>query len=421
MRRTVRRIGLLAVVVGLLVGAVAAIVVPRSAGRPAARPITTAAARPQPGGPSRIALRRTGPYALAARVADPAGGPPWAVRTFLAERSSTLRGKRLVVGRNRCFQLGRLYGGRFGWVDDRSVFRPVTAGYRGAPIRCQSRLPDLHREPVVDGFHLLERHGDGRVGIANTVTWAVAGSAARRVDLRLPGGAQGRVTGPWKVAVAVQGPDRDATTARLGVRYSAGPVVRATSSNGPPISFDRRAPRRPDPDATPIVAARAPDPNGGLPFGLAAVRGTDGGWCMAQGADRIVGDRVGAIDFEQGRFVEAMIMASSCLPPQGVRRDQPFMGGFGSAMEDRVEGADPAPGRIARRTLPGMQYFAGRVSADVRSLTFTSPRDVRTLAPSSPAHAYLVVYDGAFSAGTMRIDARHADGTTTKQVQPLGF
>jgi hypothetical protein len=433
MSRTVRRVGLVAVVLGLIAGIVAAIAVPHSTGRAAPRatattppraatgPITTAPARPQPGGPSRIALRRTGPYAVAARVDDPAGGPPWVVRTFLAERSSLLRGRRHVVGRNRCFQLGRLHGGRFGWLDDRSVFRPVTAGYRGAPIQCGSRLPDLHRQPTIDGFHVLDRGADGRGWALNTVTWAVAGAAARDIVLRLPGGARGTVSGRWNVGIAIQGPDLDATAGGLRVRYASGRIVERSADSRDSDPFDGRAANGPDPAATPFIAARAPDPNGGRPFGLAAVRASDGGWCIAQQPGRIVGDRVGRINFELGTFVEAMVMASNCAPPDGVGRRRPFMGGYGSAMEDRVDGADPAPGRIARRTLPGMQYFSGRVPGDVRSLTFTSPRDVRTLVPSSPAHAYLVVYDGAFSAGVMRIVARFAVGSTAREEHPLGF
>lgn len=417
---TVRRIGLLAVVLGLVAGVVAAVAVPRSTGRPAARPVTVAPTRPQPGGSGRVALRRTGPYAVAARAVDPAGGPPWVLRTFLAERSSTLRGRRHVVGRNRCFQLGRLYGGRFGWIDDRSVFRPVPAGYRGAPIQCGSRLPDLHRQPTVDALHLLHRRPDGRVGAANTVTWAVAGSAARDVDLRLPGGAPRTTAGPWNAAIAVQGPDHETTDGRLAVRYATGPRVDRTSSPDYPVPLGARLPRQPDPDAGTFIAARAADPNGGLPFGLAGARASGGGFCVAQQPGRIVGEHVGGVDFDLGTFVDATIHANDCLGPGAVNRRRPFAGGYGSAMEQGEPAADPVPGRIARRTLPGMQYFAGRVPDDVRSLTLASPRDVRTIAPSSDAHAYLVVYDGRFSAGAMTIVSRYVDGTTTRQRIDLG-
>lgn len=425
MSSKIRKIGLVAVVLGLLAGVVAAVAVPsgpaRTAARTAARPVTTAPARPQPGGSGRVALRRVGPYAVAARTADPAGGPEWVVRTFLAERASILRGRRHVVGRNRCFQLGRVYRERFGWIDDRSVFRPVTAGYRGAPIRCGSRLPDLHRQPVVDALHLLQRRAGGRVATANTVTWAVAGAAARDVDLRLPGGARRTTAGPWNVAVAVQGPEHDTTDARLGVRYATGSWVHRTSSPDYPLPFGARPPRRPDPGAPTVIAARAPDPNGGLPFGLAAARATGGGWCVAQQPGRIVGERVGGVDFDLGTFVDATIHANDCLGPGAVNRRRPFAGGFGSAMELDEPSADPVPGRVARRTLPGMQYFAGRVPDDVRSLTLSSPRDVRTIAPSSDAHAYLVVYDGRFSAGTMMLLARYGDGSTSTQRIDLGL
>ena len=47
------------------------------------------------------------------RIDDPAGGPPWALKVFDAERITLQRPARTlakgrIVGRNRCVQLGRL-------------------------------------------------------------------------------------------------------------------------------------------------------------------------------------------------------------------------------------------------------------------------------------------------------------------------
>jgi hypothetical protein len=73
-------------------------------------------------------------------------------------------------------------------------------------------------------------------------------------------------------------------------------------------------------------------------------------------------------------------------------------------------GEDDAPGRIERRVLEGRIMFSGRVHDDVISVTIRTPRDVRTLIPSSPAHAILAVYDGRFPAGKVTATARMKDG-----------
>jgi hypothetical protein len=54
----------------------------------------------------------------------------------------------------------------------------------------------------------------------------------------------------------------------------------------------------------------------------------------------------------------------------------------------------------------------GSARADVRSITIATPRDVRTLVPSSPAHAFIAVYDGSFPTGKIVTTAHFADGSS---------
>ncbi|WP_036725070.1 hypothetical protein [Patulibacter minatonensis] len=424
----VRRVGLLALLLGVLGGAVAAAAIPgertaaATSGRAGAgREIRVAAARPQRHGSAVVGLRRTGRFATAARVDDPAGGAPWVLRTFLAERFTTVRSGTHVVGRNRCFQLGRLHRGRFGWIDGHDVFRPVTAGYRGAPIDCGSRLPDLHREPAVQAFHPLRTAAGTQPSRTGTVVWGSVGVDGRALDLRLDGESVRTTRGRYGGLLSVRTDDPDAATLTGSVRYPTGGPVPIGGGPRLPDRFLRGLKAQPDPDAATFVAARAADPNGGLPFGLAARPATGGGHCVASQPGRIVQDRVGRIDFELGTFTEQRIGRESCQSIGYVGRTHPIGIGYGGADEGGEPSADPAPGRVARRTLPGMEYFAGQLAPDVRSLTLSSPRDVRTLLPSSPAHAYLVVYDGTIDSGTMRFSARMADGSSHEESAPLGF
>lgn len=54
----------------------------------------------------------------------------------------------------------------------------------------------------------------------------------------------------------------------------------------------------------------------------------------------------------------------------------------------------------------------------MRTVTIATPRDVRTLRPSSTGRAILAVYDGTFPAGETVITSTFADGSTRRQVIP---
>ncbi|MEV4422246.1 hypothetical protein AB0L40_20055 [Patulibacter sp. NPDC049589] len=423
----IRRVGLLALVLGVLGGAVAAAAIPRdrAAGDTVARTpsadVRTAPAKPQQSARYFGGLRRTGPVAITARVADPAGGDPWAVRTFLAERLNTRGRRQVVIGRDRCFQLGRIHAGRFGWIDDGDVFRPASVGYRGAPITCGSRRPDLHRSPTLQALHLLRTTpGQGPARI-RTVVWGATGEAARDLTVRLGGDELRTTRGAYGTALAVRAEDDDASTLEGTVRYPTGSPVTVGGLAGIPDRFLHGMKHAPDPAAPTFIAARAPDPNGGMPYGIVGRAAKGGGYCVTSSPGRIVDGRVGRVDFDLGTFVEDRVARYDCQSIGSLGRKRPIGIGFGGGDGFPDPAADPAPGRVARRTLPGTQYFAGQTAPDVRSLTMQSPRDVRTLVPSSPAHAYLVVYDGVFNSGTMEFTARLADGRTVHDSATLAF
>jgi hypothetical protein len=75
---------------------------------------------------------------------------------------------------------------------------------------------------------------------------------------------------------------------------------------------------------------------------------------------------------------------------------------------------------VQRRTLPGQTIITGTADADVVSVTLVTPRDVRTLRPSGPKHAFIVVYDGVFFRGALTATVELRDGHTVTEQVPNG-
>jgi hypothetical protein len=369
---------------------------PAPAGDP--RRPAVAPRRPHPRGSGFVRVRAAGPVRIEARIDDPLGGPGWAVRVFLAER----RADGNVIGRPRCAQLGRIHQGRFGWVDATNTFRPVPVGYFGAPIECVSVTPDLRRRPYIDVRTRITDPTPGAAEPIQTFAWGLTGRDGK-VVIR----AGGRTLTPPRTrnGAFVAALPASVERTEVEVRYPT----------GPPITEARTA--RAD------IEYRVPDPHGGLPWGLQAVPARRGGWCTGWPA-RIVGDRVGGIDYQLGTLTETSGHLTGACPDarQPPSRARPlnvgWSGGGGFAGEP---GQDPLPGRVARRTLRGITTIAGIAHPDVRSITVATPRDVRTISPSPRAHAFVLLYDGSFPTGDAVLTATFADGSTQRETLPMGF
>jgi len=160
---------------------------------------------------------------------------------------------------------------------------------------------------------------------------------------------------------------------------------------------------------------------GGLPYGMVVAEGTDGTVCTGV-AGRVVGDRVGGVDFALD-VLRGETTAGACgPPPRGGRGGAPFSfsttwaGGLGLE-----EAEDPASGRVARRTLPRRVIVAGTAAAEVRHLTLQTPSDTRTVSPTGPARAFLVVYAGDIAAGRITVTTTFRDGSTRRDTFSGGF
>jgi hypothetical protein len=118
-----------------------------------------------------------------ARVADPYGGPDWAVRTFTARsvRTSSVRPARRVA--QTCAQVGRLLDGLFVWID------PHRPRALGVPVNTTSTTVCTGRgRGVVLGALRLPAAADPGANpqISATVVWGLSPRARTPVALRSP-------------------------------------------------------------------------------------------------------------------------------------------------------------------------------------------------------------------------------------------
>jgi hypothetical protein len=416
-----RSIALLAVLAGLAAGIAAALLIPTTRAQNAggatssappidpgsATVVRVARARPVPGD---VEIRPDGPVRIEARAADPLGGPDWAVRVFPAERVTRARSRRAgvdpVIGRPLCAQLGRIHDGRFGWLEADGTFRPLPVGAQGGAIStCGSRTPDLNGVPTLDAVSPITDPAAPAARVRSTVAWGIAGSAARTVALYVAGRAvtpDPTAHGAFVVAV---GPEVSQQAIRGTATYAGG----RRRTLGHRVPGRMAGPQR--------LAARAPDPNGGLPFAMTVSRGDGGRFCTGSGG-RVVGDRVGGVDFARDLLVEGASGGYGCSGPadgaqlRRLYQQHPVLLGWSGGTGDlAAEGGDTgATGRIARRTQRGRTTFTGTAAPGVVAVTLATPRDVRTLIPSGPTRALIVVYDGGFPTGEVKVIARFRDG-----------
>jgi hypothetical protein len=417
-RGVIRTLTAGAVVAGILVGAIVALVVPtHSHGAATPTRITVLPPLVQKTGPGMLVLVPQGRARVELTMPDPKGGPAFAVRVFRATRQapSPANGRPRpgrLLGHDLCAQLGRLYRGRFGWIDARDRFRPVRLNYTDAPIQCGERWRDLRSAPEFTRTTLITNPLLASAEPTESVIWGFGGSRLRRVALK----GRGILTPDPRPSTrgAFLSFADPAPPSRLSARFTyAGRPAKT-------LSMD---PARPLPVPPPLnrfehgiilgserLEARAPDPTGELPWGIEVSRTRKGGFCPWD-IGRVVGSRVGNINYALDTFTDAGVLP--CLSRIRLTRKMPVQWSMTSGASDPNEepGSDPDVGRVALRTLPGRTVMSGITRADVREITIQTPRDVRTIVPSPRAHAFIVVYDGSFPTGDTVFTFTYADGT----------
>lgn len=413
-----RLLAILSVLVGIAAGAVVAVAVPRHAKTtniPKLAVARTAAAYPAMSYQLDVHVT-TRPRTLL-HAHDPAGGPDWALRAY-SGKYALPRGVPLshvgkeLLGVKDCVEVGRIHDRTFGWLDGGGTFRPVPAGRQTGSRICHARgSQDAENDSAA--WTTWASHPEyGEPQPLTTVVWGTAPAPIKNITI-----SPATVGTPEAVHRSA---DRRAFIAFLrpqGVLPRATKVY-ATDDQGHQhrvmhtMQFRRTLSQG-------RLAARAPDPDGGAPWGVAVSRGPRGTWCVGN-AGRVVGDGVGQIDPRTDVFGDQSSFTYSCPPPTGrfmLSHKRPLMYGFtsGAAVDDTGPGSARNHGRIALRHDPGATVFAGVALRDVVSITVIAPSQTRTIRPSGPAHAFVIAFPGSFPSGRIQLVSHFADGTTATQ------
>jgi hypothetical protein len=412
-----RLLAILSVLVGIAAGAVVAVAVPRHAKTTNIPQLAVArTAAPYPAVSYQLDVHPTTRPRTLLTAPDPAGGPDWALRAYsgtyaLPKGVPLSHIGRELLGVKDCVDLGRIHDGTFGWLDGGGTFRPVPAGYQAGARICYAQGT---KDPDDDSAAWTTWASHPEYGAPQplaTVVWGTAPAPIKAItisprtvgspDLHRSADRRGFITflrpqGALPRATKVYATDDQDHQHRVMHTMQ----FRRTQSQG-------------------RLAARAPDPVGGAPWGVAVSRGPRGTWCVGN-AGRVVGDGVGQIDPRTDVFGDQSSFTYSCPPLTGKFRlshKRPLMYGFtsGAPVDDTGPGAARNHGRIALRTDPGATVFAGVAQRDVVSITVIAPTQTRTIRPSGAAHAFVIAFPGSFPSGRIQLVSHFADGTTATQ------
>jgi hypothetical protein len=297
-----------------------------------------------------------------------------------------------------CYELGRVQGERFGWVDGHGAFKPAAPGHYSVPNVCVTPRSLRKAHAQIGRLTTVTFPANGTPQPDRTVSWGIAEPG---VTAFVPDG---------EAAVAV----KDQLALQIGpanlARISTGHYEHADGSRTPFDygSLPRYRGQQPVAGTT-HVAVKTLDPAGGEPWALLVTRGDAGGVCLG-GPGRLVGDSLGyvdrALDTFSPSFIDNLGNCSRPAPTLGhpLRMDTLVSSGFQEEDE----------GRVQRRVIDGRIVYFGLAHPDVVSVTLTTPRDVRTLVPT-PDHTILAVYAGLFPGGQATATAHLKDGREVTQ------
>jgi len=356
--------------------------------------------------PPDVPLARTVRETL--RAKDPAGGPEWALRSWQglpnphASFGVGYHPKRFI-----CVQVGALEDQRLVEPRPGAAALPLSVGAESqAAVGGCDAPSDLKRfGPLAEAVSFVDDPYAYAPRPLRTVVWGML-----RLDATHP-------------VLLGAGPPRplaiDANHALFAVlpgRYWDAPLRISAVIDGRTVT--RSAVQSfPGPPAPATPQARAPDPNGGAPWGFAAGAedSTDYG--------RILDGRFAVIEARDGSLHDGPDGWSAGGNGPAVRKRPPVRFDSNGGPEEGPFGerptALPRP-EIERRTLPGRTIITGVADADVVSVTLATPRDVRTLRPSGPQHVLIAVYDGQFFNGEITATVELRDGHSVTEAVPNG-
>lgn len=352
-------------------------------------------------------------------AADPAGGPDWSLRSWQGHvdpRAKFGAGKHPSLF--DCWQGGVIQGAR--------LLQPDPGG---APIP----LNVSTASPGEPGTHCTGAGAPTAENLTPTIA-AYPKNAGEYAPLPVRTVVAGVIEPPATHALLLgAGAPRpitsDANHAYLLVlpgSYWASPLkVSARLPDGQTVMS--YAPSNP-PDLRPQV--RAPSPDGSAPWGFTQTSLCPSFWEISE-IGRVIDDRFAYISESTGQVSpgpEGNSSGSACgsRNARAQERDEPLGGEEGGqhkaplgitveqSLAERVQ--PPTEAEIQRRTLPGSTVIAGAAAADVKSITLSTPADVRTVEPAGPHHVFIVVYDGVFYRGTFTATALLTNGKVVTQL-----
>ncbi|HEY5194867.1 MAG TPA: hypothetical protein VIJ39_13495 [Solirubrobacteraceae bacterium] len=360
--------------------------------------------------PSSVPIQSTVRETL--HASDPAGGPEWALRSWQGRPNPRARYGESPPARLVCFQVGIRRGGTLFEPRPGASPRPLEVGQEEGSEAggCNATAYVADHPPVA----MVESYTDH--------PYAYTPTPARTVVAGMlpPDGTHPLLLG----AGAPRALSTDANHMFLAVlpgRYWDAPLRVSVVEHGRTIAA-RAASTSQVPPVLMVPQARAPDPDGGAPWGYAeAANGSSAYGRIVDGRLAGLSEREGAVrngpmGWGGGEPCFAHRRSRACpyadRHPPAVHFD--VQSGAG---EGPLEGATPAltPPQIQRRTLEGHTIVTARADPDVVSVTLATPSDVRTLRPGGPQHVFLVVYDGQFFRGAITATILLRDGRTVTQ------
>lgn len=337
---------------------------------------------------------RTGPL-----VPDPAGGPPWAARTWIGRGDRSYReGSRTPV-ELKCAAFGPVVDGVVrepagrgaGLLAAEDAPKPFSAGCTLTDISMQAAIG---RRPASYGA-AAATYVDDPQGVSPEVVRVVVDGVypgvVRAEVVGLPDGEERPATvAPGGAVLALLEPGilRRGIHLRLRLHFDDGRTVRT--------SYRELVPGRQS------IQARAVDPKGGPPWVVRAAR--FGKERFPSYPERLIGERIGRIDERTGEldFSAGGSVMSAVMKPLTPRTPVVF---DIAQMPDMSPDGKPSPADVARRTLPGRTLIYGKALRGVDRVTIRTPRDVRTVRPSAKGGVFVVAYDGRFTQGRIRVTA----------------
>jgi hypothetical protein len=348
-------------------------------------------------------------------ASDPAGGPEWALRSWQGRPNPRARYGESPPARLVCFQVGIRRGGALFKPRPGASPRRLEVGREEGTEAggCNPAAYVANHPPVVTVGSYTDHPYDYTPTPDRTVVAGMLPPDATHPLLLGAGAPRALPTDANHMFLAV-----------LPGRYWDAPLRVSVVEHGRMIAPSAASTSQ-VPPVLMVAQARAPDPDGGAPWGYA--EGANG----SSSYGRIIDGHLAGLSEREGAVRNGPMGWGGGEPCFGQRRGRacPYAARHPPAVHFEVrsgagegpfESAVPAltPPQIERRTLEGHTIVTARTEADVVSVTLATPSDVRTLRPGGPQHVLIVVYDGQFFRGAITATILLRDGrTVTQQVQ----